>query len=79
MGNKATFVIDEDIMRQARESVKKGVFKSLSALVENAIKDELEKIKREQIRKEILQASEDPLFISDIKEIEEDFKYSDFE
>ena len=30
-------------------------------------------------KKEILEASKDPLFLSDIKEIEEDFKYADFE
>jgi len=46
---------------------------------ENALKNELDTLKKAKIRKEIIAASQDPLFLADIAEIEEDFKYSDFE
>ena len=79
MSSKTTFIIKDDIITQVKEVVKEGYYKSLTSFVENAIKSELEKIKKEKIKKEILEASKDPLFLSDIKEIEEDFKYADFE
>jgi len=43
------------------------------------MKDKLEKIKQEGIRKAIIEASKDLLLLADIAEIERDFKYSDFE
>lgn len=79
MGKKATFVLDEQVMAEAKEIVGKGLFKSMNVFVETAIKDEVEKIKREQIRAAIMAAAKDPLFLEDIKEIEKDFEYADFE
>ncbi|MEW6587121.1 MAG: hypothetical protein AB1442_16115 [Nitrospirota bacterium] len=79
MSKKATFVLDEQIMAQAREIVEKGLFKSMNAFVENAIKEELNRIKKERIKAAIIEAGSDPLFLSDISEIEEDFRSADFE
>ncbi len=79
MGKKATFVLDEQIMLKAKDIVNKGFFKSMNAFVETAIKDELERIEKEKIKTAIIEASKDPLFLSDIKEIERDFEYVDFE
>lgn len=79
MGKKATFVLDEQMMTEAKKIVEKGLYKSMNAFVEYAIKDELEKIKKEQIREAIIEASKDPLFLSDIEEIEKDFEHADFE
>ncbi len=79
MGKKATFVLDEQVMTEAKQIVEKGLFKSMNSFVESAIRDEIEKIKKERIRKAIIEASKDTMFLSDIKEIEEDFKYADFE
>ena len=79
MGKKATFILSEEIVRQAKEMVEKGLFKSMNAFVESAIKDELEKIRKERIKKAIIEASKDPLFLSDIEEVERDFEYADFE
>jgi Arc/MetJ-type ribon-helix-helix transcriptional regulator len=79
MGKKATFVLDEQVMAEAKEIVGKGLFKSINVFVETAIKDEVEKIKRERIRAAIRAAAKDPLFLEDIKEIEKDFEYADFE
>ena len=35
-------------MAQAKEIVKKGLFKSMNAFVESAIKDEIDKIKKKK-------------------------------
>jgi Arc/MetJ-type ribon-helix-helix transcriptional regulator len=79
MGKKATFVIDEQMMKLAKEYVEKGHFRSMNALVETAIKDELDAIRKDQIRKEIVQAGRDPMFLADIEEVEKDFQHVDFE
>ena len=78
MGSKTTFVIKDEIIMQVKEAVKYGYYKSLTSFVENALKNELRALKNAKIRKEIIEASKDPLFLADIAEIEEDFKYSDF-
>ena len=79
MGKKATFVLDEQIMAEAKEIIERGLFKSMNAFVETAIKDEIERIKKERIREAIIEASNDPLFLSDIEEVERDFEYADFD
>ena len=79
MGSKTTFVIKDEIIMQVKEAVKYGYYKSLTSFVENALKNELRTLKKAEIRKEIIEASKDPLFLADIAEIEEDFKYSDYE
>jgi Arc/MetJ-type ribon-helix-helix transcriptional regulator len=79
MARKATFVINDDLLLQAKEIVEAGKFKSLNAFIETAVKDELDRIKKEQIRHEIIEASQDPLFLADIQEIEKDFESADFE
>lgn len=79
MKKKATFVLDNQRMQKAKKLVDKGLFKSMNAFVETAIKDELDKIEKENIKAAIIKAGQDPLFLSDIKEIEKDFEYTDFE
>lgn len=79
MGSKTTFVIKDEIIIQVKEAVKYGYYKSFTSFVENALKNELKAIKKAEIKKEIIAASKDPLFLADIAEIEEDFKHSDFE
>ena len=79
MSSKTTFVIKDEIIMQVKEAVKEGYCKSMTSFVEDALKSKLDNLKKEKIRKEILKASKDPLFLADIAEIEEDFKHSDFE
>ena len=79
MKKKTTFTLDEGIIGQAKEIVEEGTFKSMNAFVETAIKDELERIKKERIKVAIKDAAKDPLFLADIGEIEKDFEHVDFE
>ena len=79
MGKKATYVLDESTLEQVKKVVGKGLYKSMNAFVETAIKGELEKIRKEQLQEDILEAGQDPLFLADIKDVENDFHYADFE
>ena len=79
MGSKTTFVIKDEIIVQVKEAVKEGYCKSMTSFIEDALKSKLDNLKKEKVRKEILEASKDPLFLADIAEIEEDFKRADFE
>jgi Arc/MetJ-type ribon-helix-helix transcriptional regulator len=79
MGVKATFILDEEIMEKGRTLVREKRFKSMNAFVEKALRDELTALGKEEIKKALVEASKDPLFLADIKEIERDFAHSDFE
>lgn len=79
MGVKSTFVLDDQIIRQAKECVKENHFKSLSAFVERAIRDELEKMRQEKIHAAVKKAGSDPLFMADVLEVQKDFAHADFE
>jgi hypothetical protein len=79
MGVKATFTLDDDLMAKARAAVRKKRFKSLTAFVETAIVDELEKIRKEEIDRAIRKAANDPLFIADVSETEAYFAHVDRE
>ncbi len=79
MGVKATFILDEEIMEKGRAIVKEKRFKSMNAFVEKAIRDKLDALDKEEIKKALLEASKDPLFLADIRDIERDFAHADFE
>ena len=79
MPKKATFLINEVVLEEAKAIVEKKRFKSLNSFVEKAIKDEIERIRREEIKKEIIEASQDPKFLSDLRDVEYDFEFADFE
>jgi Arc/MetJ-type ribon-helix-helix transcriptional regulator len=79
MGMKATFTLDDELMSQARAVVRSRRFKSLTAFMETAIADELEKVHREEIEKAIRKAAADPLFLADVTETEAYFAHADLD
>lgn len=79
MKRKTTFILDEEIIGQAKEIIEDGTFKSMNAFVEAAIRDELKRIRKERIRVAIRDAAKDPFFLADIREVEKDFEHVDFE
>ena len=79
MGKKATFVIDEAVLEEAKTVVETKRFKSLNSFVEKAIKDKIRIIRREEIKKALVEASQDPMFLSDLRDVEYDFQFADFE
>lgn len=76
---KATFAIDDGVLQDAREYVKSNHLKSLSAFVERSIREELTRMRQEQIRSDLLAAGSDPLFMADIMEIQQAFEHTDLE
>jgi len=54
-------------------------YQSFSELVSNALQLLIEKQKKEQYKKAMINASKDELYIQDMKSIENEFQYSDFD
>jgi metal-responsive CopG/Arc/MetJ family transcriptional regulator len=54
-------------------------YQSFSELVSNALQLLIEKQKKEQYKLAMIEASKDKLYIQDMKSIENEFQYSDFE
>jgi len=79
MGKKATFVLDETLLAEAKAIVESKKLKSLNSFVEQSLMDRVEKFRQEEIETAIIEASQDPLFLSDIKDVENDFEFTDFE
>lgn len=79
MSVKATFVIDDGVLQDAREYVKNNRLKSLSAFVERSIREELAHIRQDKIRNALLAAGNDPLFMADVMEIQQAFEHTDHE
>ncbi|MDD2367024.1 MAG: hypothetical protein PHN84_12750 [Desulfuromonadaceae bacterium] len=79
MSVKATFAIDDVVLHDAREYVKKNHLKSLSAFVERAIREELARARQERINSALLSAVNDPSFMADVMEIQQLFEHADYE
>ena len=76
---KATFNLHTELLEELDELMTHGIASSKNALVEQAIRKELDERKR-QARKQLWQeAAKDPLFIKDVAQIEYDFKDADIE
>ena len=76
---KATFNLHTDVLAALDEVVAQGIAPSKNALVERALLKELKELRR-QARKALWQeAAKDPLFLKDIAEVENDFRYADAE
>ena len=54
-------------------------YKSFSELVSNALELLIEKQKKEAYKKAMVEASKDRVYMQDMKNIENEFQYSDFE
>jgi hypothetical protein len=79
MSVKATFAIDDGVLQDARDYVKKNHLKSLSAFVERSIREELARLRQEKIRSDLFAAGSDPLFMADVQEIQLAFVHADQE
>ena len=79
MSLKATFAIDDGVLRDAREYVENNHIKSLSAFVERSIREELTRMRQEKIRNDQFAAGSDRLFMADVLEIQQAFEHADLE
>ena len=76
---RKTITIDDNLYKSISSDDILKNFSSFSEMVSNALKLLLEKQRKEQYKKDMLEASKDPLYLQDIKEISEDFRYIDRE
>ncbi len=76
---RKTISIDEHLFLELKEEGVLDHFKNFSDLVSVSLRNTIESIKKENYRKQIEQMAKDPLVLSDIEEIQEDFKYADRE
>ncbi len=76
---RKTVAINDELFKSLELSKLSKKYQSFSELVSNAIKLLIEKQKKDQYKKDMLEASNDPIYRSDMQEIQDDFKYSDGE
>ena len=76
---RKTVTIQNDIFESLESHKILSQYNSFSEMVSSALKLLIEKQKKEQYKKAMLQASTDKLYLQDMQEIEEAFKYVDGE
>ena len=74
-----TFSLPKNIMEKLKDNIKKENFPSINFAVREALKIFLEKIERENLKKEMDKASRDTLFIGDLKKNMDFFENFDTE
>ncbi len=76
---KATFNLHTEVLAELDEVMAQGKVSSKNALVEQALVKELKELRRQARQRLWQEAAKDPLFLKDIKEVEEVFGYADAE
>ncbi|MBF0273776.1 MAG: hypothetical protein HQK84_00940 [Nitrospinae bacterium] len=74
-----SFVLNDDVMKEAKKLVEIEGFKSMNAFVEISIKEKVEELMKQRVKSALKEASQDPLFLADLKEVQNDFQFSDDE
>jgi Arc/MetJ-type ribon-helix-helix transcriptional regulator len=76
---KATFNLHRDVIDQLDRAVSRGAAPSKNALVERALRRELDDLRRQERRLRWQAAARDPLFRRDLAEVEQEFAAADAE
>jgi len=76
---KVTFSLSGDILEEMKGLVQAKEAWSQNRFVEEALQEYIKKMRREMLRREFAKASRDPLFLSDIRQVEKDFSHADAE
>ena len=76
---KATFNLHRDVIEQLDRAVSRGAAPSKNALVERALRRELDDLRRRERRQRWRAAARDPLLLRDLAEVEQDFAAADAE
>jgi len=76
---RKTISIDEHLYLELEKEGVLDSFKNFSELVSISLQKTIEAMKKENYKRQIEQMVNDPMVISDIEEIEDDFKYVDGE
>ncbi|NEW60288.1 hypothetical protein GSY74_03240 [Sulfurovum sp. bin170] len=76
---RKTITIQNDLLSSLELNQIIGQYKSFSELVSSALQLMIEKQQKEQYKKALIKASNDKLYIQDMQEIEDDFRFVDSE
>jgi len=76
---RKTISIDDALFLELQKEGLLEHFKNFSELVSVALRQSLQEAKKRAYKEQIRKMSEDPMVLEDIRKIEEDFQYSDFE
>jgi Arc/MetJ-type ribon-helix-helix transcriptional regulator len=76
---RKTVTIKDDLFHNLELTHLMDKYQSFSELVSSALQLLIEKQKKEQYKKAMIEASKDKLYIQDMKSIENEFQYTDFE
>ncbi len=76
---RKTITIDDELYKKLDLHDITSQYQSFSELVSNALQLLVDKQKKEHYKQAMIEASKDELYIKDMQEIEEAFRYSDFE
>ena len=76
---RKTVAIRDELFHSLEENQLTNQYQSFSELVSNALQHLIEKQKKEQYKKAMMEASKDKLYIQDMKSIENEFQYADYE
>jgi Arc/MetJ-type ribon-helix-helix transcriptional regulator len=74
-----TISLPESLARAVRETVASGRSPSEDALVTDAVRNEMKRLRDEEVRRDAEAAMRDPLYVADMEAVMEDFKYVDAE
>lgn len=74
---RKTVAIKDDLFHSLELNHLINQYQSFSELVSNALQLLIEKQKKEQYKKSMIEASKDELYIQDMKSIENEFQYAD--
>ncbi len=79
MQKKVTLSLDAKLVEQVKQAVREGEARTHSEFFEEALKDRLKAIRREARRQLLLEASKDPVFLAEIRQLEQEFASADAE
>ena len=79
MQKKVTLSLDTKLVEEVQRLVREGRAKSQSEFFGEALEARLKEIKRQRRRKLLLEASQDPVFLAEIEQLEHEFASADVE
>jgi Arc/MetJ-type ribon-helix-helix transcriptional regulator len=71
MKSKATYQIDDQLLEAVKKAVEQGAAHTMSEFVQEALRERLSRLRRDEIRRRIESAATDSLFLEDVRETTE--------
>ncbi|NBC29299.1 MAG: hypothetical protein GVY29_04830 [Spirochaetes bacterium] len=68
MKRKVTYQIDDQLLYVVRTAVEEGAAQTMSDFVQEALRERLAQLRRDEIRRRIESAASDPLFVEHVRE-----------